>query len=225
MRWLLALYPRAWRDRYGREVAHLTGELIRTGDTTRLRAGIDLIAGAVVERARVLSRRPAAGMPEASTLSLVIRNLLFTVAVPGLGGAWVPWWIVTRHGGSAAPVAWGAIPVIVAGAALYVWCVWNFAVVGRGTPGPWDAPSSVVAAGPYRWVRNPIYVAALVIVLGEAWLFMSPQLLAYAVGMAVCFHLFVTGYEERRLRRRFGSAYLDYRREVPRWIPRLPRHS
>ena len=156
-------------------------------------------------------------------LSLVVRNLLFTIVVPGLGGAWVPWWILTRHGGTAAPAAWEAVPVIVAGALLYGWCVWNFAAVGHGTPGPWDAPSHVVASGPYRWVRNPIYLAALAIVLGEAWLFMSPALLAYAGIMAVSFHLFVTGYEERTLRRRFGSSYLEYRRTVLRWIPRPPR--
>jgi protein-S-isoprenylcysteine O-methyltransferase Ste14 len=158
----------------------------------------------------------------ARTLSLVVRNLVFTVVVPGLGGVWVPWWILTRHGGTPTPVAWEAAGVIAAGAALYVWCVWNFAAVGRGTPGPWDAPSRVVAAGPYLWVRNPIYIAALLIVAGEAWLFMSPGLLAYAGIMAVCFHLFVTGYEERTLRRRFGAGYLEYRRTVPRWIPRPP---
>jgi protein-S-isoprenylcysteine O-methyltransferase Ste14 len=107
--------------------------------------------------------------------------------------------------------------------ALYVWCVWNFAALGGGTPGPWDAPSRVVAAGPYRWVRNPIYIAALLVVLGEAWLFMSLPLLAYAGLMAACFHLFVTGYEERTLARRFGPAYQEYRRTVPRWIPHSPR--
>jgi protein-S-isoprenylcysteine O-methyltransferase Ste14 len=129
----------------------------------------------------------------ARTLSLILRNLVFTVVVPGLGGALVPWWILTRHGRTATPAAWAAVPVI--------------------------------AAGPYRWVRNPIYLAALLIVLGEAWLFLSLALLAYAGAMAVVFHLFVIGYEEPTLRRRFGSAYLEYQRMVPRWIPRRPRHG
>ena len=159
------------------------------------------------------------------TLSLVLRNLVFTIVVPGLGGVWVPWWILARHEGTVTPAGWAAVLVIAAGAALYVWCVWNFAMVGRGTPGPWDAPSRVVATGPYRWVRNPIYLAALLIVLGEAWLFLSPWLLAYAGIMAVFFHLFITGYEERVLRRRFGGTYLEYRNSVPRWIPRPPRHG
>src|SRR5690348_11621975 len=158
------------------------------------------------------------------TLSLVVRNVAFTLVVPGLGGVWLPWRLLTRDGSTPTPATWEAVPVIAAGAALYVWCVWNFAAVGRGTPGPWDAPRQVVARGPYRWVRNPIYLAALLVVLGEAWLFASPVLLAYAAAMAFCFHLFVTGYEERTLARRFGPAYLEYRRAVPRWIPRKPAY-
>lgn len=156
------------------------------------------------------------------TLWLIARNLMFTLVVPGLGGVWAPWRILTRNGSTPAPAAWEAIPVIVAGTALYVWCVWNFAAVGGGTPGPWDAPSRVVASGPYRWLRNPIYLAALLIVAGQAWLFLSLPLLAYAGGMALFFHLFVIGYEEPVLRRRFGAAYDRYRRTVPRWIPRRP---
>jgi protein-S-isoprenylcysteine O-methyltransferase Ste14 len=74
-------------------------------------------------------------------------------------------------------------------------------------------------------VRNPIYLAALLVVFGEAWLFMSPPLLAYAVAMAAFCHLFVTGYEERRPARRFGDSCLEYRRAIPRWRPRPPRHS
>jgi protein-S-isoprenylcysteine O-methyltransferase Ste14 len=159
-------------------------------------------------------------------LSLLIRNAVFTVVVPGLGGVWVPARLLTRDGGPAVdwagPVAWAAVLVIAAGAVLYLCCTWNFAAVGRGTPGPWDAPRRVVARGPYRWVRNPIYLAALLVVLGEAGLFGSPRLLAYAGVLAVSFHLFVAGYEEPALRRRFGAAYLAYRRAVPRWIPRRP---
>jgi hypothetical protein len=119
----------------------------------------------------------------ARTLRLVVRNVLFTVVVPGRGGAWVPWWILTRYGRTSTPAAWEAIPVIAAGAVLYLWCVWNFAAVG------------------------------------------SPPLLAYAGAMALFFHLFVTGYEERALRGRFGRTYPEYRRTVPRWIPRSPRHG
>lgn len=153
-------------------------------------------------------------------LSLIVRNLVFTLVVPGAAGGYVPWLILTRH--SASPQAWYAIPVAAAGVALYLACVWVFAVVGRGTPGPWDAPRQLVAAGPYRWVRNPIYIAAMLIVSGLAWLFESPPLLLYAAGLAAAFHLLVVGYEEPRLRARFGDGYEAYRRAVSRWIPRRP---
>lgn len=90
--------------------------------------------------------------------SVFVRNLLFTIVVPGAGAVWLPWWILTRFDAMAVPAAWPAVAVIALGAGLYLWCVWVFAVVGRGTPGPWDAPRRVVATGPYRWVRNPIYL-------------------------------------------------------------------
>lgn len=156
-------------------------------------------------------------------MGLLIRNLAFTIVVPGSGAVWVPWWILTRGGATPNPVVWPAAGFIAAGAALYLSCLWIFASVGQGTPGPWDAPRRFVAVGPYRWVRNPIYIGALLAVVGEAWLFLALPLLVYAVGMAISFHLFVMGYEEPTLRRRFGETYVEYLRTVPRWIPRPPK--
>jgi protein-S-isoprenylcysteine O-methyltransferase Ste14 len=163
-----------------------------------------------------LSRSPALSR----SLSLVLRNLLFTVFVPGLGGVWMPWRILTRGRATLRPVEWPALAFIAIGVALYLSCVCVFAIVGRGTPGPWDAPRRFVAVGPYRCVRNPIYIAALLVVFGEAWLFLSLTLLQYGVAMAICFHLFVIGYEEPTLHRKFGEDYAEYRQSVPRWIPR-----
>jgi hypothetical protein len=71
-------------------------------------------------------------------MSLALRNVLFTLVVPGAGAVGIPWWILTRAG-TMAPVAWYAVAVIGLGAALYLWCLWIFATVGSGTPGPWDA--------------------------------------------------------------------------------------
>jgi protein-S-isoprenylcysteine O-methyltransferase Ste14 len=167
-------------------------------------------------------------------LSLALRNLVFTLVVPGAAGGYVPWLILRRHGAHpapprliawAAPAAWCAIAVIAVGVLLYLACVWVFATQGRGTPGLWDSPRRVVTTGPYRWVRNPIYLAALLIVSGQAWLFLSLDLLIYAAALAVAFHLFVTCYEERRLRARFGEPYDAYRRTVRRWLPRPPHLS
>jgi protein-S-isoprenylcysteine O-methyltransferase Ste14 len=156
---------------------------------------------------------------------LVVRNLLFSLVVPGLGAVIVPWWILATSRPASQGRAWYAAIPIGAGLALYLACVRVFAVAGQGTPGPWDAPRQVVTVGPYRWVRNPIYLSALLVVLGEAWLFQSRALLGYAAAMAACFQLFVVGYEEPHLRHSFGLAYDDYTRRVHRWIPRRPRGS
>jgi protein-S-isoprenylcysteine O-methyltransferase Ste14 len=155
-------------------------------------------------------------------VSLFLRSALFTVAVPGSAAVLVPWWILWRHPGAAESKQWVAVVVIAAGALLYLSCVRLFAVLGRGTPGPWDAPRRLVVAGPFRWVRNPLYLGALLVVLGEAWLFLSAWLVAYAAAMAIAFHLFVLAYEEPTLRRRFGDDYARYVRTVPRWVPRRP---
>jgi protein-S-isoprenylcysteine O-methyltransferase Ste14 len=147
---------------------------------------------------------------------------MFTLVVPGAGAIYAPWWILTRGGTTPHPVAWYGLALIVAGVGVYLWCLRLFADVGRGTPGPWDAPSRFVAVGPYRWVRNPIYLGALLVLIGEAWLFASIPLLVYAGAAAVGVHLFVVGYEEPTLQRRFGHEYDAYRRNVSRWLPRRP---
>ena len=115
-------------------------------------------------------------------MSLWLRNLLFTVVVPGSGGVLIPWWILAHGHAALDPAAWYALALIVFGAALYFRCLWAFASVGRGTPGPWDPPRRFVAVGPYCWVRNPISISAILVVVGEAWLFRSLPLLAYAGG-------------------------------------------
>jgi protein-S-isoprenylcysteine O-methyltransferase Ste14 len=155
-------------------------------------------------------------------MSLVLRNIAFSIVVPGAGGGYVPWLILTRHGASPRPAAWYAAVVIAIGVLLYLSCVRVFSTTGRGTPGIWDPPRRFVAVGPYRWVRNPIYIAALLIVSGEAWLFLSADLLIYAAVLAAGFQLVVTCYEEPRLRARFGDQYEAYLRTVRRWRPRSP---
>jgi protein-S-isoprenylcysteine O-methyltransferase Ste14 len=156
-------------------------------------------------------------------MGLLLRNVVFTIVVPGTAGVLVPWMILT--GGGGVPVAgfWpGYLPIAV-GIGLYVWSVANFARVGRGTPGPWDPPRRVVATGPFRWVRNPMYIAVLLVVVGQGLLFESVAVVVYAVILAVVFHLFVIGYEEPTLHELFDGDYDDYRRAVPRWLPRPPR--
>jgi protein-S-isoprenylcysteine O-methyltransferase Ste14 len=151
--------------------------------------------------------------------------LLFVLLVPGTGGVYVPWLILTAGGGMPGPAFWPGAVLIGAGLILDILCFWVFVAAGRGTPAIWDAPRRVVTVGPYGWVRNPIYIGAFLIVVGEASLFLSLPLLVYAVALALGFHLLVIAYEEPNLSGRFGEAYERYRRTVPRWIPRPPRRK
>jgi protein-S-isoprenylcysteine O-methyltransferase Ste14 len=114
----------------------------------------------------------------------------------------------------------GLLPIVV-GALAECWCAWDFAVKGRGTPAPFDPPKELVARGLYRRVRNPMYVAVMSILAGEALFFASRTLAVYALAVFVWFNLFVLLYEEPTLRRKFGEAYERYCEAVPRWLPLL----
>ncbi len=119
--------------------------------------------------------------------------------------------------------AWTAVPglaAMVVGAALVCLCIALFVGVGRGTPAPFDAPRRFVAVGPYRVVRNPMYVGGFSLLLGWALYRHSASVVLLAAGWLLLVHLFVIGYEEPALRRKFGADYLRYLEGVPRWIPR-----
>src|SRR5215211_551380 len=149
---------------------------------------------------------------------LVVRNVVFTVFVPGTVAVVVPLLIGSASGSTTEPNSYLGWLVIAGGVALYAWCLWNFVTVGRGTPGPWDPTERVIAAGPYLWVRNPMYIAVLAVILGEAWLLMSLALVVYAIVVAAVVHTFVVVYEEPTLTEQFGESYTDYRSKVSRWI-------
>jgi protein-S-isoprenylcysteine O-methyltransferase Ste14 len=97
----------------------------------------------------------------------------------------------------------------------------RFAIHGRGTPAPVMPPTRLVVTGLYRYVRNPMYVAVLWIVVGQALFFGSRELLAYAALFWVTVHVWVLVYEEPALRARFGADYAAYCAAVRRWWPRL----
>jgi protein-S-isoprenylcysteine O-methyltransferase Ste14 len=160
-----------------------------------------------------------------SRAALFLKNLLFTVVVPGSVAVYLPWWIGSGHsaasGAVAAALRWVSLLPLAAGGSIYLWCLWDFAAYGRGTPAPIDAPRRLVVRGLYRYVRNPMYVGVLLAILGWTLHFASPVLLLYAAVVALAFHGFVVAYEEPTLRRVFGADYRDYAARVPRWIPRL----
>lgn len=164
------------------------------------------------------------------TAFVLFKLVIFTVCVPGTVTVWAPlYWIFPdlRHQASTdvRMIALGTALLLV-GIAGYLWCALDFAFRGRGTPFPGDPPKVLVVKGLYKYVRNPMYISVLAVLLGESALFDSRRLLEYSAAIALMFHLFVMIYEEPALRRQMGPAYDDYCREVRRWIPRfLPRRA
>jgi protein-S-isoprenylcysteine O-methyltransferase Ste14 len=117
------------------------------------------------------------------------------------------------------------IAFLAAGGALVLWCVVAFVSVGRGTPAPFDAPRFLVPGGPYRWVRNPMYLGLFLALTGFGLWHRSPAMVLFVIPVALALHLFVLFYEEPTLTRRFGADYEAYRARVHRWIPALPQHE
>ena len=109
----------------------------------------------------------------------------------------------------------------VAGAAVAVWCIFTFASIGRGTPAPFDPPRRLVIQGPYRFVRNPMYIGAGLALASAALFYESLPLLGYTGIFFLATHLFVVWYEEPTLRLTFGQEYEAYCRQVRRWWPRV----
>ncbi|MBI4288103.1 MAG: isoprenylcysteine carboxylmethyltransferase family protein [Chloroflexi bacterium] len=157
----------------------------------------------------------------------VLRTLIFTLLVPGTVAGWVPYLLLAR-GAEWLPFQignfrfLGILPMLL-GAAIYLWCAWEFAHTGKGTPAPVDAPQVLVVKGLYWLVRNPMYVGVELMLLGQVLLFQSTRLLIYAMVVGLVVHCFVVFREEPQLRKKFGSKYEEYCRAVPRWVPRLRR--
>ena len=160
-------------------------------------------------------------------MPLAVRAAIFTVLLPGTATVVVPAVLLGvgleaysfNLGGLRAA---GAIAMLLGGA-FVLWCIFDFATVGRGTLAPVDAPTTLVMTGPYQYVRNPMYVAVLLIVAGEAVFFGSVTLVLYTILLTVAFHNFIVRYEEPSLVRTFGAHYLQYCRAVPRWWPNRSR--
>jgi len=108
-----------------------------------------------------------------------------------------------------------------AGAAAALRCIFTFAAIGRGTPAPFDPPRRLVIRGPYRFVRNPMYIGAGLALASAALFYESLPLLGYARLFFLVTYVFVVGYEEPTLRRTFGPEYEAYCGQVRRWWPRV----
>lgn len=115
------------------------------------------------------------------------------------------------------------VVLAVAGALLAGLCIATFVTRGRGTPAPFDPPREFVASGPYRWVRNPMYVGAAAVILGAGLVVSSPSIVLLSLFFLLTMHLFVVLYEEPTLAARFGASYDRYKAAVHRWLIRTPK--
>lgn len=166
-------------------------------------------------------------MRTVALLFVAVRAIVYGTLFVSLLLVFLPARVLTASGirrpatfGPAEAVGMG---VAAAGAGLALWCIATFIVLGRGTPAPFDPPRRLVVRGPYRAVRNPMYLGAGLALGGAALFYRSAALLGYAALLLAATHMFVVGYEEPTLRRMFGAEYESYCRRVPRWRPSLRR--
>lgn len=155
--------------------------------------------------------------------SAIAGSAVFFVLAPGVVAGLVPWWLTERYGLPLAPwplVAAGAV-LIAASLAVLLHAFARFALEGTGTPAPVAPTDKLVVGGVYRYVRNPMYVAVISIILGQSLIFAHWPLVAYAALVGAAMAAFVRGYEEPVLARRYGAQYEAYRGAVPGWLPRL----
>lgn len=149
------------------------------------------------------------------------RQLRAIAPLPGVVTVLVPLLILRSSGANVTLLS--ALPgtvLIAPGFVLWVWTVRLFARIGKGTLAPWDPPRKLVVEGPYRHVRNPMISAVLAVLAGEAVFFASlPLLVWFALFFAATYAVFQL-FEEPELERRFGDEYREYKRNVPRWLPR-----
>jgi protein-S-isoprenylcysteine O-methyltransferase Ste14 len=156
-------------------------------------------------------------------ISLLLRNLLFTIIQPGVVAGAIPYLLVQKNGheGFTLPVSWNeylGLCIGIGGAAVVFYCIYLFATEGRGTLSPADPTHNLVAKGLYRYSRNPMYIGVLMILAGEALYTSYAVLWLYTGIIFLLFHLFVVFFEEPRLKKDFGETYSSYSKQVRRWI-------
>jgi len=156
-----------------------------------------------------------------SRLFAVGRTIVVSALFISLWTWFVPRWIIGNGAfGDPRPLGWivTALGALIAGG-----CIFEFAWRGIGTPAPFDPPRRLVISGPYRWVRNPMYLGMGVVLLGEGITFprLTNTMLIMIASLWCAVMLFILGFEEPTLREKFGDDYADYCRNVRRWIPRL----
>jgi protein-S-isoprenylcysteine O-methyltransferase Ste14 len=159
---------------------------------------------------------------DARRLAAALGSAIFFCLAPGTVAGLVPY-LLTRWQAEPVPTAvrFVGVVLITMGLASLVESFARFVVKGSGTPAPVAPPTELVVSGQYRLVRNPMYVAIVSMVAGQALVLGRAALAMYAAGLWLLFHLWVLIYEEPHLRRRFGASYERYCSRVHRWLPRV----
>jgi protein-S-isoprenylcysteine O-methyltransferase Ste14 len=116
---------------------------------------------------------------------------------------------------------WLAVLAASIGLCLSIWTATLFVKFGKGTPAPWDPPKKLVIRGPYRYVRNPMIISVMLMLLAEALLFQSWPIAAWLAVFFIGNSLYFPLVEEKSLEKRFGDDYREYKAHIRRWIPRL----
>jgi protein-S-isoprenylcysteine O-methyltransferase Ste14 len=157
----------------------------------------------------------------------IVGTIVFTALVPGsvvcLGPYLLTYWVVEPPLLGTALTRVAGVLLLVASAPLFTSFIARFVVEGHGTPAPLAPTRHLVVGGPFRWTRNPGYIAVLGMIVGQGLLLGSGAVLVYAAAVALAFQIFVIFYEEPTLRRTYGAEFDRYCGTVPRWIPRRPR--
>jgi protein-S-isoprenylcysteine O-methyltransferase Ste14 len=158
-------------------------------------------------------------------VSAILGTAIFLILAPGTVAGYIPWrithWNMQPPFLGFTPLRALGILLIAAGLTVLLESFARFALQGIGTPAPIFPTCHLVVQGFYRYVRNPMYVAIVATILGQALLFGSIHLIEYAAIAWLITHLFILTYEESTLQKTFGPEYETYRTQVPRWIPRL----
>lgn len=164
----------------------------------------------------------------AERVAAAVGTALFLPVAAGFGIVLVPYLITRWQPGGPYPLAvrvFGVALIAAGGIVFIAGCV-RFAAEGVGVPVPTEPNSrQLTVGGPYRYVRNPLYLAWVMAIAGQALLLSRPVLLFYAAGILIASAAFVHWYEEPTLARRFGAQYEAYRKQVPGWWPRWPRRN
>lgn len=162
-------------------------------------------------------------------MAVLIRALVYAALFIGFVLVYLPAQVLSSAGVTRftqlGVVQFAGMFICALGAAIALWCILAFAAFGRGTPAPFDPPKKLVIRGPYRFVRNPMYIGAGLALAGAALFYQSLSLWAYTAGFLLVMHLFVILYEEPALRRSFGEEYETYCRQIRRWLPKVGRRA